>query len=134
MHRLVGLLVLVLLAGCATPYQPYTSFSLTGRWGGYEDFPVSGTQLGRHFVSFESNPYTRETEVLESWHQRASELCPTGYEVQQIKCRCTDSIFFRKRAEGYLRCSVQPEPLSTAEPTPPKKKLRSTGDIFKGED
>jgi hypothetical protein len=128
------------LLACATPYQAYRSFSLTGRVGGYQDFPINGADRGRYFVSFNSNPYTRETQVLEGWHRRASELCPKGYEVVAIRCRCTEFILFRKRAEGSIRCGPPAKPdsitESDAKPTAvePKKKLRTTGDIYKGDD
>lgn len=70
-------LLALALSACAipTPYQPQ------GELGGYTDFPVPG-QRGVHYVRFGGNGYTDRTTVIRYWHQRASEICPGGYAIQ----------------------------------------------------
>lgn len=136
MRRVVlGIACAAAMSSCGTSYHRFEFVPFSGMMG-YEDFPVTGVQMGRHYISFTANPYTSETTVLAHWNRRAAELCPDGYKVESIKCRCTDSIFFRKRAEGYARCGFAPkdEPPQAGPDTTPSKKLRTTGDIYKGED
>lgn len=129
------LLAAVLLSACTTPYQPYKPFGVIVPRGGYQDFPVAGVQSGRHFISFESNPLTGKITVLESWHRRAAELCPEGYQVETVTCRCTDFILFQKRAEGYVRCTKPGERIEAkpAEKPAERPRPRVTGDIYRGE-
>lgn len=65
-------LMVVALAGCATPYQP------KGFSGGYSEQNLGN---GRWAVAFDGNSYTSEGTVMTYSHRRASELCPGGYDL-----------------------------------------------------
>lgn len=63
------------ISGCSTGYQSHT-------WsGGYKD-----TNLGDGFYAVEylGNGTNSPEIVRQYWHQRAGELCPTGYVVQSF--------------------------------------------------
>ncbi len=76
MKKIAFLSLAVCVAGCTTGYQKHT-------WtGGYKDTDLGG---GKHAVEYLGNGTTNPQLVLARWHQRASELCPSGYTVLAIK-------------------------------------------------
>jgi len=99
---------ILLLSGCATPYQP-KAFA-----GGYRDFE---TQPGIYYVSFQGNGYTGKDVVVQYWHQRAAEICKgrDRYEIVNQNTSITQDISGtqghinttnRHSAEGYIRCKT----------------------------
>lgn len=71
LYRLI--LATALLSGCATGYQSFT-------WtGGYKDRDLGD---GLYAVDYVGNGTTPPELVSLYWEQRASELCPRGYNVQ----------------------------------------------------
>lgn len=68
-------------SGCATPYQ-----ARSGWLGGYEDVEVSP---GLHQVRVQGNSFTSWSTLQDHAKRRATELCPLGYEVQDVQDRCT---------------------------------------------
>ena len=62
----------IFLCGCVTGFQPYT-------WsGGYKDEKLSE---GHYLVEYYGNGSTSAELVKAYWTQRASELCPIGYDI-----------------------------------------------------
>jgi len=72
----------LLLSGCDTRYQSM------GWDGGYQE-QVLATDHYR--LSYQGNSTTQDVWVLQSWHRRASELCPAGYSVLSIHAPNTES-------------------------------------------
>ncbi len=65
------LIATMLLCSCATGYHPYT-------WnGGYKDKEL---EPGSYEIYFVGNGPTSIEDVTKFWHQRANELCPSGYD------------------------------------------------------
>ncbi|MCP5492865.1 MAG: hypothetical protein H7A40_07495 [Chlamydiales bacterium] len=80
------LLVLFLLAGCATTYKKDSFFSLTG---GYSDF---ATGPDTFLVSFNGNEFTSHERALKLAMMRASELTiQHGYSYYAILSESADS-------------------------------------------
>ena len=69
MRRVV---VVLLLASCATPYQKH------GFRGGYADMQ---TAADTHFISVDVNGYTSMSTAELYLQRRALELCPAGFDV-----------------------------------------------------
>lgn len=66
------LVVMLVSAGCVTPYGP------RGLMGGYVDWP---TGSGRHHIEVSGNGYTSATTLRMQLHERALELChEDGFE------------------------------------------------------
>ena len=68
--------VLLLGACVKIDYQEYKMMS-----GGYKDEPIGKDE---YFVSYEMYGQADIELVLERWHRRASELCPSGYDVLDL--------------------------------------------------
>jgi len=69
---LVFFSISVLLCSCATGYKKYS-------WdGGYKDQDLGA---GKYKIEYYGNGTTSKETVLERWHQRSAELCPSGYSV-----------------------------------------------------
>jgi hypothetical protein len=68
------------LTGCATDPTPYQAKATGSPWGGYTE--VAAGAPGYYLVQFEGNGFSTREEVLRHWHQRAAELCPSGYTVE----------------------------------------------------
>ena len=66
MNKIFCALVVLILTGCATAYQP------KGLTGGYKDKEISP---GKFEVYFLGNGVTSFEKVTEYWHKRAGELC-----------------------------------------------------------
>lgn len=64
--------VVIAALGCSTPYQR------SGFRGGYSD---SRLGPGRYAVEVNVNSFTSSGTALRYLHRRATELCPTGYDV-----------------------------------------------------
>jgi hypothetical protein len=69
MRAALALMILACLAGCTTPYGPYSKLSGTG---GYTDKKVSE---GQYYIESLTNVPTGPEKAFEYWHRRASELC-----------------------------------------------------------
>ncbi len=65
LYAAAALVVLILLASCATTYQPL------GATGGYEDYQTSGDQ---YYVYFDGNAYTSRETVYRFFLTRAAEI------------------------------------------------------------
>ena len=64
--------ILSFVSGCATGYQKYT-------WsGGYKDKLVGENE---YLVEYYGNGTTSPQTVESFWNQRASEICPNGFEI-----------------------------------------------------
>lgn len=62
----------MLVSGCATGYQKHT-------WsGGYKDSMVGENE---YFVEYYGNGTTSPQIVESFWNQRASEICPSGFDI-----------------------------------------------------
>lgn len=68
----MGLLMGISVIGCATPYQR------NGFSGGYSDNHLGNE---RHAIDVNVNSYTSQGTALQYAHRRATELCPSGYDV-----------------------------------------------------
>jgi len=78
---LIGIGVLV-TSGCDTTYQPMA-------WdGGYQDQQIA---QGQYRLLYQGNSTTNNDWVLQNWHRRAAQLCPTGYQVLKIQKPDADS-------------------------------------------
>jgi len=64
-------LLLVLLAGCATPYGERGYLGI-----GYDQAEV---EPGVYFLDYTGDQYHSMAMVVGYWHKRAKELCPTGF-------------------------------------------------------
>tara|TARA_B100001063_G_scaffold224919_1_gene233329 strand:+ start:60 stop:380 length:321 start_codon:yes stop_codon:yes gene_type:complete len=84
--RISALVILVsLVAGCATGYQAHT-------WsGGYKD-----SQLGEnhYLVEYYGNGTTSPETVDLYWKKRAEELCASGYEIVSDETGATNGGIF----------------------------------------
>ena len=96
---------LLILAGCATPYQE------KGLMGGYTDFE---TQPGVYYVSFQGNPALHKEGTVRYWHRRADEICPNGYKIVSQSSESEViilpnpnfiNIVNKPRVEGYITCN-----------------------------
>jgi hypothetical protein len=85
MRRVIEVILLcACLSACATGYQKY---SLTG---GYKDKDLGD---GKYLVEYYGNGTTSEETVEEYWSQRASELCPSGFETLDTENGANDGGF-----------------------------------------
>jgi hypothetical protein len=113
-------LVWAVLVGCATDPTPYQAKATGSPWGGYTD--VEAGAPGYYVVQFEGNGFSSREGVLRHWHQRAAELCPTGYAVEDEKrgqgfhidggnLRFGLLLWGRiyPRMSGYARCTAAPK-------------------------
>jgi len=75
-------LSVLLLSGCDTTYQSM------GWDGGYQEQILA---MDHYRLSYQGNATTQDSWVLQSWHRRASELCPAGYSVLSIHAPNTQS-------------------------------------------
>jgi len=74
--RITVPVLLFLLAGCTTPYQPM------GFTGGYSDAHIRDNI---YFVEVSTNAYTSQTIAAQYFHRRAKELCQeNGYRDYRI--------------------------------------------------
>ena len=69
----VCMAVFVLLAACATPYQPQQQTMPTG---GYQEEQLDD---GVYLVHFSGNGHSKLDTVIRYWNRRALELCPKGF-------------------------------------------------------
>ena len=76
MKKIYLLLAAILLVGCAVGYQPYKTMS-----GGYKDEKIGENKYRVEYHIF-APAYANRLNGY--WHQRASELCPNGYEIINI--------------------------------------------------
>jgi hypothetical protein len=73
---LVLTFLLLLITGCATPYQKM------GFTGGYEDTHL---KANTYYVNVQTNAYTSQITAVQYFHRRAKELClENGYEDYRI--------------------------------------------------
>ena len=89
-----SLLLVVLISGCKTTYQP------RGSTGGYEDKKLSE---GVYYIYSRVNAYTKPEKALEFWHRRAKELCNSEYDAE---LKSTDTI--NVNPDPYGSTSVWP--------------------------
>ncbi|NRA19765.1 MAG: hypothetical protein HRU05_04720 [Oceanospirillaceae bacterium] len=75
MKKLIILSLAVLLSGCDTVYQPL------GWDGGYQEQQL---RHGHYRLNYQGNSTTPDQWVLQSWHRRAAQLCPSGYAILAI--------------------------------------------------
>lgn len=81
--HLLYLLMLTLLSGCDTVYQPL-------QWdGGYTDKQLAAEH---YWIKYLGNTTTSVTWVSRSWHRRAAQLCPNGYRQLKIKVTSVDTL------------------------------------------
>jgi hypothetical protein len=110
MYRLS--MLLILLAGCATPYGPKSLM------GGYTDFTVSADTFG---VTVDGNAYTDRATLMQHFHRRARELCDGEYEFktdiatdsQLVLTKSYMGNVDRHSITGYVTCKVPPGEAST---------------------
>lgn len=79
MKSLISMLMLTVLAGCATAYQP------SGLSGGYNEAVALGNN--RYLVSFDGNGYTSRSVAQSYAIRRAKEVCEeksSDFEILQI--------------------------------------------------
>ena len=95
-----------------TPYQPSVAnlFEVQSG-GGYHDRRVDEDPSLIH-VEFQGNQSTPRNTVVRYWLRRAGEVCPTGYEILDVRTTTlqqeTGSGSLRlvgRRAVGTVRCS-----------------------------
>jgi hypothetical protein len=87
-------LLVVLISGCKTTYQP------RGSTGGYEDKKLGE---GVYYIYSRVNASTEPKKALEFWHRRAKELCGSDY-VAEIESKDTINV----NPGPYNRTSVWP--------------------------
>ena len=87
-------LVLSILAACATPYQPM------GFLGGYTNRDLGG---GRYAIDVQVNGYT---SALDYAYRRAGELCPTGYDIVDGSKSSSPYVYASK---GYVTAGSKPD-------------------------
>lgn len=75
MKKIIIMGLATLLSGCDTVYQPL------GWDGGYQELPL---QKGHFRLNYQGNSTTTDQWVLQSWHRRAAQLCPSGYKILAI--------------------------------------------------
>lgn len=117
-----AMMMLVLLAGCATPYQRM------GWSGGYEDRVMAP---GVYLVTVNVNGYTSASTAFEYLQRRSYELCPTGFTVQSSMSdaqlgavshydsftHTTETTVVRKpEMSALIRCNSHAAPTATAPP------------------
>ncbi len=99
------LLLIVLLGGCATPYQELV---LDPR-GGYADVEE---EPGVFFVSFRGADWTTEStrrRITEFWHRRAAELCGGSGSYQVLELEIHEEPFNVDFLPTWLMCSFEAE-------------------------
>jgi len=72
--------VVLILAGCATPYKPYSYTVQTGT-GGYQDRTLGD---GTMIAEFYGNQYSSSKECLDMATKRANEVCAGQNKVAKI--------------------------------------------------
>lgn len=98
MKKYILLGVLGVLAGCVTGYGPY------GMTGGYKE---NLSEDGVYSLLYQGNATNNDEQILQFWHQRASELCPSGYEVLEVSQghKTGNGALMRYPfSEGKIRC------------------------------
>ncbi len=81
--KMILVLILVTLSGCATPYQPM------GWKGGYEETPAGDN---KYIVEFRGNAHVGKTQARNYALRRAGELCvEKGYRTYDLVGHSTDT-------------------------------------------